>query len=432
MLRKILITILILVCLAFGIALYFYFFRPDLLTKIIPYEQAPTGSESRGSSWLFPFNRLTPDTIPNNQNEGVTPIAEEPIIPNIPISKRPRLWQVYDKPVGGFYASSTSATSSTIRFSDRGNGHLYEVHLQTGSTTKISNTTILKTYSSVWSTSGKFATLSFIRENDIHPTHSIFSIVSRIARQTPTSTPETTYTTNPIFTARDIENIIPAPKSDRFISVRTNSTGASIALGNFSNPLSVTNIFSSPMPLWNISWPTEDIITLTTKAHGYSSGYAYTLNTKTREFTKVISAVPGLTTLTNKDASKILFTESSGRGLITRIYSLKDKSVLDTVTGTIADKCVWSSVRINEVLCAVPSEPAGSLLPDDWYKGLASFNDDIWYINAQTGETLLLVDLLEESGIEIDVINPTLDPRENYLVFMNKKDLTLWAFDLND
>ncbi len=450
MLRKILLALLIVFCIAFGVGLYIFFFRPELLSTIIPAQT--TGNNQ--SPWFFPFNRLTPGV------DAPAPIAtttrQEPNQQIPQQVKRPRLFQVYDKPVSGFYASSTSATSSTVRFVDRGNGHIYETNLQTGAVVKISNTTLPKVYTTIFSPSGNNAVLGFLRDNDTNPTHTILNIqtikpitsranpsvvpVRTTATTTATSTPglglprtaETTYTVKPTISSRDILSYITAPQSERFVAVRTINSGITLSLGSLSNPLISQQIFQSPLPLWNIDWPTEEFLVLTTKASGRSGGYAYTLNTRTRVFDKVISNVLGLTTKMSKDGAKILFSESRGRIVQTKVYSLKDGNVLDTVLGTVADKCAWSRVRLYEVICAVPSTPLGNLMPDDWYKGTVSFDDKLWYLNTQTGETVLLSDLYDEAKQEIDVLDPVFDPRENYLVFMNKQDLTLWALDLND
>ncbi len=450
MLRKILLALLIVFCIAFGVGLYIFFFRPELLSTIIPSQT--TGNNQ--SPWFFPFNRLTPGV-----DTPTTPLAtttrQEPTQQIPQQVKRPRLFQVYDKPVSGFYASSTSATSSTVRFVDRGNGHIYETNLQTGAVVKISNTTLPKVYTTAFSPSGNNAILGFLRDDDTNPTHTILNIQtvkpvlnrvtpSTVANKTTStstatttklgspSTTETTYIVKPNASSRDVLSFITAPQSERFVAIRKTSSGIIASLGNLSTPLVSQQIFQSPLPLWNIEWPTEEFLVLTTKASGRSGGYAYTLNTRTRVFDKVISNVLGLTTKMSKDGSKILFSESRGRIVQTKVYSLKDGNVLDTVLGTVADKCVWSKVRLYEVICAVPNTPLGNLMPDDWYKGTVSFDDKLWYLNTQTGETVLLNDLYEEAQQEIDVLDPVFDPRENYLVFINKQDLTLWALDLND
>ena len=63
--------------------------------------------------------------------------------------------------------------------------------------------------------------------------------------------------------------------------------------------------------------------------------------------------------------------------------------------------------------------------PDDWYQGLISFKDSIWQKNFSTGETNILI-----NETNADVINPFLTKDENYLIFTNKTDNTLWSLKL--
>ena len=79
--------------------------------------------------------------------------------------------------------------------------------------------------------------------------------------------------------------------------------------------------------------------------------------------------------------------------------------------------------------CAVPRFVPRGEYPDDWYKGKVFFEDDIWNINAETGEKTLVADLLEEN-LEADIIELALNPSEQYLVVRNKKDGAVWLIDL--
>ncbi len=111
---------------------------------------------------------------------------------------------------------------------------------------------------------------------------------------------------------------------------------------------------------------------------------------------------------------------------------MKDGSTQETVFRTTTDKCVWSKLNPSEVYCAVPTEIPTGIYPDDWYRGNVQFADQIWHLDTVTGEVHIIANLLSLSNELIDVINPELDPKENFLYFMNKRDLTLWSLDLNE
>jgi hypothetical protein len=82
------------------------------------------------------------------------------------------------------------------------------------------------------------------------------------------------------------------------------------------------------------------------------------------------------------------------------------------------------------VYCAVPSQPIKAIYPDDWYKGTISFIDKIWQSNATTGEIKLISSIVDTSDRVIDAFNLGLDPKDDFLIFMNKNDLSLWSLDL--
>jgi len=44
----------------------------------------------------------------------------------------------------------------------------------------------------------------------------------------------------------------------------------------------------------------------------------------------------------------------------------------------------------------------------------------------------LLVIPKELTGIELDITKPVISPDENYIIFVNKKDSTLWSLDLGN
>jgi hypothetical protein len=65
-----------------------------------------------------------------------------------------------------------------------------------------------------------------------------------------------------------------------------------------------------------------------------------------------------------------------------------------------------------------------------WYQGTISTDDDIWKIDTKNNSSILIESLENDSGLKIDVIKPILSTNEQYLVFINKTDNTLWSLDL--
>ena len=69
-------------------------------------------------------------------------------------------------------------------------------------------------------------------------------------------------------------------------------------------------------------------------------------------------------------------------------------------------------------------------LPDDWYQGAVSFSDRIWRVSLDGRIAALIVDPKTVGDVDIDAVNLTIDARADVLVFTNKKDGSLWSYDI--
>jgi hypothetical protein len=170
---------------------------------------------------------------------------------------------------------------------------------------------------------------------------------------------------------------------------------------------------------------------VTTKPSGFAPGYAYTLNTKTKAFTRLFGGINGLTTLGSPDLSQVLYGESGSGTLNLGVFVSKDSSLHDLSVRTLPEKCVWANTEKGIVYCAVPENVAFNTYPDVWYQGLITFSDDIWKINTNTGEKeILMIPDRQPGGEIIDMTNMSIDPNDDYLIFNNKIDLSLWGYQL--
>ena len=191
-----------------------------------------------------------------------------------------------------------------------------------------------------------------------------------------------------------------------------------------------SQIFQSPFTEWLAQWPTEQTITLTTKPSGMFEGYAYTLNTITGDLEKIIGGVKGLTTLANKDATKLLYSESNDQWVSLYIYDTKTRTTKKLPLPTLPEKCIWSNKEASVIFCAVPKSVDAGIYPDEWYQGVKTFSDSIWKINIDTFATEEIINIENLAGEPIDVIKPQLSDDERFLYFTNKKDMSLWGVRL--
>lgn len=412
------ITILILLLLLAGAIYYWFFYR----TQTTDTTTNPGTSTENGG--FTPINRNPFGTNDNpNQNTGTsTQTTEE--TPAVNESYQvPKLRKLSDTPISGF-AASTTASSSLVRFMDRGTGHVYEATDLSSTITKLSNTTLPKIYEAYFNKNGTSATIRYLKEDS----DTITNFYAEL-RKTSSSTSETPMEIKGKFLSPNIGEVSVSPNGNQIFTWNIESGRGVGYISNF-NEEKKTKLVDTPLTQVNIAWPETNNVALNTKASGLSGGFLYSIDTKTGVMKKLLSG-RGLYGKISSDLSQVLYSTTNGSSVTTSILNIKDNTNQEVVFRTLADKCVWSAMRKNELYCAVPTDIPNALYPDDWYKGGVSFVDQIWFLDTTTGEVHLMANLLKLSNELIDATDLTLDNKDNFLYFINKNDLSLWALDLN-
>jgi hypothetical protein len=113
-----------------------------------------------------------------------------------------------------------------------------------------------------------------------------------------------------------------------------------------------------------------------------------------------------------------------------RLVVKNGNNTIQTSIETFADKCTWSVRGAAVIYCATPIDwnPIGE--PENWYAGVTHFSDRIWKFDIDEDIAQVISEPKSTLGIDIDVVDLKLSPDENYLVFINKRDLSLWALRL--
>ena len=337
----------------------------------------------------------------------------------------PKLRQLSTTPIAGMAIASSTIDTTTVRYIDRGTGYVYEADNTSDVVVKLSNTTIPHIYEAYGSKGAKTFLLRYIKDQ----TDNISNFYAEI-RSTGTSTSQTPFELKGKFLSTDIRQVAVSPAGDKVFTWNIENGSGVGYISSFDEKTKV-KVTTSPITQVTLDWPEINTAVLSTKASGVASGYIYTIDTKTGIMKSVIGGLRGLTGKVSRDLSKVLYSTKTNANFSTSIFNLKSGVTQGVIFKTLADKCVWSNIRKNEVYCAVPTEIPTALYPDDWYKGSVSFVDQIWHLNTDNGEVHLMGDLLRESDQLIDATNLVLDPNDNHIYFTNKRDLTLWVLDLN-
>ncbi len=411
--KTITIITLIIVLILVGFGAYFFYFK-----KKAP--QIPTGGTLPGEGRPI---TSTPGMGGEDDGGGVfVPGGTTPF---------PRLYELHKLPVAGVGFTEMKdkkgiVTSTATRYVERGLGHIFETPLSSYSESRIVDETRSRLSEALWGNNGKSVVVRYFDEN-------AGTIKTQILNIGGTATqPKQGTSTESVSDFLNVEEIalpdyIPfmATAEDGADKIFYLENGDAFAAGSVSSfkKTGATGIFSSSFTEWLPQFPSQNLVTLTTKPSTSVPGHLFFLDPKTRALTRVLSNINGLTTLTNHDGSSVLYAEIKNGSPELAVYNVSKKETRILAPQTLPEKCVWESKGII-VYCAVPQVLPRAQYPDQWYQGLLSFSDDIWKIDTKTGAT----EKLFTPSKELDIINLAISSNDTYILFMNKITGTPWVF----
>lgn len=386
------------------------------------------------------------DTNSQSQNDTVLD-SEIPTDQTTTESKfvAPVLRQLSFEPVSGFtfYATTSTstressagveeflATSTVVRFQERATGHLFDVFEFIPTPEKVSNITVQKVYNTIFTNN----TNEFLEQTTTFNNEQITTTFAKNipAQQIGTSTPQEQQLDqkNISTTISDFTFIKPLNKLLYSIP-KTNGSDIYTSDTQRNKEVLLSNI---PFSEFNLEPINNTHALLQTKASATSVGYAYTLNLSTGDLSKFIGNIPGLLTKVSPNLQYYIYAESDQNRPIIRAYDVTNKTTRRIGLDTLPEKCVFSEKNIDQAYCFGSLQYKSALYPDDWYKGKVFNNEDLYRINLSTGVVDVIYVFIEENDSvdakTFDVIKPLLTFDDNFIVFQNKNDLTLWSIHL--
>jgi len=408
----ILITVLSIVLIVF---LGWYFLLRD---KSVPAGEAlrdilPFGSgEDINIPALLPDGEVT-DSLQSIVDEFGNPAAN--------------LFRISAEPVAGVVLLNTHSTSSgqggtstvIVRYVDRATGHIYDTDLATLVTIKVTNQTLPKIYEAYFRSDGN-AVLFRSLKNDSDVVENL-----SLSLTPPKEASTTLYSVSSTPLRGDISAVAVGSSNTLLYALKDTS---SIVSSTF-NGTGIKTLLNSPFNSWRLVTAGNNLV-IHTKASSNTSGYAYTLNISNGAFKKILGPLNGLAAIPSATGNRILY--SYVENSITRLFAknLGDNSLSEILPVTLAEKCVWSTKNIGTLFCGSPTNGLGFGEPDNWYRGASHFSDRIWLFDTNIDIAQVLVEPKPSLGIDIDAIELKLSLNEDYLVFINKTDLSLWALRL--
>lgn len=401
-------VILVLPLLAIGG--YFFFRNSDV----------PIGETISG---ILPFG--SGDNLPpaTNNTENLPSTNEENNSNEIGAPKK-LLFQISQTPVSGAIVLNKSSSTS-VRYVDRATGHIYDVNLETLEKTKVTNQTLPKIYEAYFRGDGNTVLLRSLKD-DSDTVENLSLALTPPSSKISTSSPEESmlYSASSTVLRGEIGSVAVSGNTLFYVL-----KDASSIVSSAFNGTGLQTLLTSPFKDWRIA--VGGNVTIYTKASSNASGYAYTLNAS-GGLTRLLGPLNGLTALPSVSGNKVLYSYND-KGE-TRLFAKNtaNGNNAELSAPTFAEKCVWSKFRPALVYCGSPSNEIGVNEPDNWYKGVSSFSDRIWSFDTDLELAEVLIEPRAILGAEVDVLRPMLSPNEDYFVFINKIDLSLWALKLGE
>lgn len=296
-----------------------------------------------------------------------------------------------------------------VRYIDRASGNVYAYRITARTSTRLSNHTLPGVQEASWLNNGSLAFVRFLEKASDNTEH--------IDTYALPSSGEGGY-----FLDKDLEQVLVGSSTIATLLSNNDGSVATLASPDGSNARS---FFSSALSSLRIAFAGANLIA-TTKASQDLNGYSFSVDRTTGSFTQILGPLTGLATLPSPNG-KLLFYSYSDRGKVySQFLDLTTHNAIALPLATLSEKCVWTTDS-TALYCGIPTSLSGTL-PDDWYQGVTSFTDRIWRIDIDSRTASLVFDPMQLAQVNIDAVGLTLDAQNRSLIFMNKRDGSLWSY----
>jgi hypothetical protein len=314
--------------------------------------------------------------------------------------------------VGTSSAETETRLDTQVRYIERASGHAYGYQVGERTLVRLSNRTLPGVYEASWLSDGSLAYARFLSEG-INGEETLETYALPIGSE------EGGY-----FLEPGLSEIV--TRGTTTLATLLPSSSGSIATAASPDGSQVRTLFTSSLSSLQMLTLGSGYA-LHTNASAHTDGYGFQLSVNGL-FERILGPFRGLTLLPSPSGTHIFYTYLSGSVLQASLLELSSRVSTPIPLGAMAEKCVWAPDE-DSLYCAVPRTVRGTI-PDDWYQGAASFSDRIWKVDLAARVAILVIDPANAGDVEIDAVNLAIDPRADALIFTNKKDGSLWVYDL--
>ena len=311
---------------------------------------------------------------------------------------------------------------SAVRYVERAKGLVYQSFADKVKEGKFSSTVIPKVYEAYFGNDARLVAMRYLKSND----ETIETFLGTLPEEFAGEEAKDDHEIKGTFLPANTTDVSISGDSKKMFYLFNLGDGAVGTVLDFTNNKRIQSL-ETPFTEWLSFFPNNKMILLNTKPAAGIMGYLYKLDLGTKNLTKLLGGINGLTTLSSPSGELILYTDNT---LNLYVYNVSTRETKSLNARTLPEKCVWPRTE-EHVYCALPIEIPPAPYPDNWYQGEVTFSDDIWKIDISSATKKLSVSPASEiRGEEIDAIKLDLDEKEEYLFFINKKDSYLWRLEL--
>jgi hypothetical protein len=417
--RTLIIIAAVLLLIGIGVGVYSIFFHK---TALLSPGQGTGFPSADGSG-------VAPAPAPATQELGVP-------LPGAGTDVAPRLVRISDKPVAlgavavyvpgtkaVIIATSSKATTTTpaaafgtdpdvrVQYVERESGNIYAYQAHGRALTRLSNKTLPGVQEAMWLTDGSLAYVRFLEKVGDSERVNTYALAAT--------------TTGGYFLEPDLAQVLTKGTST-LVTLLSTADGSSATVSTPSGT-NVRTLFATVLSSIRLAFLGTNYL-VTTKGSAKADGYAFTVDSGSGTLTRALGPLQGLSTLPSPSGQYVLYSYLDRGKLGLAVLNITTHVATRLPLVTLPEKCVWTGDSVS-LYCGVPTTLTGTL-PDDWYQGAVSFSDRLWKIDISGRVASLIIDPKAAGKVDIDMVGLALDRTNDVLVFTNKQDETLYAYDL--
>lgn len=403
--RTFIIASIVIVLAGAGVAGYFYF-ADDAGIEVAPNTNGSANLPIVGENAQTPVietgeasttTAASPTGTPATILPRLVKISEGPIVPGMAVVNKP--------------TTASSSAEVTVSYIERQSGNVYSYSINTGTRTRISNKTVPGIQSAVWLPDASIAFVRYLSGDD-------YSTINSYALPSNGS--------GGFFLSQNLSELAVSSTNILTISSGVNGSIASLSRTDGTRP---SEIFTTPLSSLRLSFAGKNQYLTYTKPSARLSGSAFLVDSAGR-FSRVAGPLNGLVAKASPSGKWLIASYVNGSAMQMNLVNTATGESLPLPVATIADKCVWTADD-SAVYCGIPISSSPNFnYPDDWYQGAVSFSDRIWKIDVSGRYAQFVLDFSKEGKELLDATTLAIDQLNTTLVFINKKDGSLWSYEL--